>query len=738
MNNTHDIAPVRHRNARQVTPSFSTLTLALCLAPVTWLATPLTLAAERTQIDENGQLVLEPVDITAEREAVPRVTEQGDSYTIGATSTATKLDLSPRETPQTSVTVTRQQIDDFNLNSTTDLLQAGGVNVQRVETDRTYYSVRGFDVSNFQIDGLGQPFTSQEQMGDIDTFLYDHVEVLKGANGLTANPGNPAATINFVRKRPTRDFQAETSLSYGSWDTGRAELDVSGPLNDAGNVRGRALVAKQDGNSYLDRYSLNKTVFSGMLEADLNANNTAIIGYSEQRNRADGIMWGALSLYDSEGGEIDYSRSHSSAPDWAYWDTDDKQVFAELNTWWGGGWQSKVSLNYREISGDAEQFLATGVPDAQTGLGLTTYASKYDRMERQLLGDAYLKGPFALFGRTHEVVVGANWSRSNTRWTSYDDAFGIPLPPVGVFDGDFPRPGFNNGLTSESDYTTYRRSVYSAGHFSVTDRLKLIAGASHTRLDSDGYQLSDPHAFSESKTTPYVGATYDFNDHYSTYASYTKIFSPQYLVGSSLQLLDPIEGDSVEGGMKGEWFDGRLNASFAAFRTEQENTPEYGGFDPSVGVSYYVPVDTISKGYELNIAGQLTPNWEVSSGLTHLFSLEDAEGRKARTYTPRNFLYLSTTYQMPQVQGLKVGGSMIWQDDIFREQGTTAAGETIVSRQDAYAVVNAMASYDIDRHFNVALNVNNLFDEKYLTSLYWEQSYYAAPRNATVTLSWKY
>lgn len=708
------------------------LALACRLAPFALLlASPIALAQQA-----DDPLKLESMDVTAEREAAPSVTERSDSYTIGSTTTATRLDLAPRETPQTAVTLTRQQLDDFDLTNATGALQAAGVNVQRVETDRTYYSVRGFDVSNFQVDGLGLPFSSEEQMGDIDTFLYDHIEVLKGANGLTANPGNPAATANFVRKRPTRDFQAGASLSYGSWDTARGELDVSGPLDDAGHVRGRVLAVQQDGDSYLDRYSLEKTLFSAMLEADLGDRNTALFGYSEQRNRPNGIMWGALSVYDSEGNPIDYSRSKSFAPDWTYWDTEDKQTFAELATQWGGGWQSRVSLSYREIGSNAEQFLAYGVPDADTGEGLFTYASKYDRIERQLLSDAYLKGPFELFGRTHEAMVGANWSRSTTRWSSYDDAFNVPLPAG--FDGDYPRPDFDNGLTSGADYTVYRRSVYTAGHFSVTDRLKLILGANHTRLDSSGYQVGDEHSYAESKTTPYAGATYDFGEHYAAYASYTKIFSPQHLLGASLQLLEPIEGDSVEGGIKGEWFGGRLNASAGMFRTEQENTPEYGGFDSGAGVSYYNTVDAISKGYELTIAGQITDNWEASAGLTHLFSLQDKEGRTVRTYVPRNYLYLGTTYKVPQVRGLKVGGSMVWQDDISREQGATASGETIVTRQDSYAVVNAMASYDIDEHFNVALNVNNLFDEKYLTSLYWEQSYYAAPRNATVTLSWAY
>ncbi|WP_199885258.1 TonB-dependent siderophore receptor [Pseudomonas bohemica] len=708
------------------------------MGPVAGLLTPLyVLAAETGQTENSNGLVLTPVNINAEQAPVPSITEQSDSYTIGATRTATRLDLSPRETPQTTTTLTRQQLKDFKLNSANDALQAGGVSVQRVETDRTYFSVRGFDVSNFQLDGIGMPFSSEEQMGDIDTFLYDHIEVLKGANGLTSNPGNPAATINFVRKRPTHEFQAEGSIGYGSWQNRRSEFDVSGPMNDQGTLRGRAVFAGQEGNSYLDRYSTSKTVFSGVLEADLTDSTTATLGYSEQRNRPDGIMWSALTLYNTDGSKVDYSRSHNTAPDWSYWDTNDKQTFGELLTDWGGGWETKASLNYREITSDAEMLMAGGVPDAVTGLGLTTYASKFNRAERQVLGDIYLKGPFELFGRSHEVVVGANWSRDDTHWTSRDDALNIALPPVWEYDGDYAKPAFAD-VTSSADYITYRHGYYAAGHFNVTDDLKLIAGANFTKLESSGERTGAANDYSKSKVTPYYGAVYDFLPNYSAYVSYTEIFNPQTQIDASQKLLAPVEGNSVEGGIKGEWFDKRLNASMSLFRTKQDNTAEYSGYDTTGGFSYYTAVDTISEGYELTVAGELAPGWEVNGGLTHLFSLKNDEGEKTRTYIPQNSVYLSTSYKVPQVKGLKVGGSVNWQSDIFREQGTSTSGETIISRQGSYAVANALASYDIDAHFNVSLNVNNLLDRKYLTSLYWAQSYYAPSRNAMVTLAWKY
>lgn len=85
-------------------------------------------------------------------------------------------------------------------------------------------------------------------------------------------------------------------------------------------------------------------------------------------------------------------------------------------------------------------------------------------------------------------------------------------------------------------------------------------------------------------------------------------------------------------------------------------------------------------------------------------------------------------YRLPQLPQLKVGTSLSWQDEVRNG----------IAEQDAYALVNLMASYDIDPHWSLSANLNNLTDEKYLTSLYWSQSHYGAPRNASVAVSWKY
>jgi outer membrane receptor for ferric coprogen and ferric-rhodotorulic acid len=82
------------------------------------------------------------------------------------------------------------------------------------------------------MDGIGVPMTYSLQYGDIDMAMFDRVEIVRGANGLSSSTGNPSATVNFIRKRPTDDFQASAGLTIGSWNTKRLDVDVSGPLNE--------------------------------------------------------------------------------------------------------------------------------------------------------------------------------------------------------------------------------------------------------------------------------------------------------------------------------------------------------------------------------------------------------------------------------------------------------------------------------------------------------------------------
>ncbi len=654
-----------------------------------------------------------------------------ESYTAKTSAGSARLELPLRETPQSVSVVTRAKLDDFQLDSVNDMLETvTGVSVERVENDRTYYTSRGFDITNFQYDGVGTPFVFGLVMGDMDTVLYDRIDVVRGANGLTSATGNPSATVNFIRKRPTIPFQASANVTLGSWEKKRVEADISGALNDAGTVSGRVVAAYEDGDSYLDRYSKEKKVFYGVVEAKLTNDTTLTVGHSSQITDTKGAMWGALPLYYTDNTPTDLPTGYSTAADWTRNHVSDQRTFAELVHQLGNGWKAQLTATRTTTETNGKLFYTYGTPVRETGLGLRAYPSLYASDLKQNLVDASATGQFTLGSRKHDLTFGANWSRSTLGDIShYGQGIDTALVALEQWTGAYPEPTFDFA-TDGSAYVDKRKSAYVAARFSITDPLHLITGVTHTKADSTGTAYGVTRFKSASKTTPYVGLTYDLTPSLTAYTSYTEIFNPQSETDFNGVTLDPIEGKTTEAGIKGEWFGGRLNAAASVYKTKQLNTAEQAGMNATK--AYYRGIDAESKGVELDLSGELAKGLQASAGFT-VMNLEDEQGNAAKTYMPRRLLRLSATYQLPSLPQLRVGATANWQDDIYRNEGGG-----VVIRQPSYATLGLMGRYDINQQLSVAVNVNNVTDKKYLTSLYWSQSYYAAPRNASVTLNWKY
>ncbi|WP_417069234.1 TonB-dependent siderophore receptor [Niveibacterium terrae] len=667
------------------------------------------------------------ITVTAQSEA-------NRSYTARSSSTATGLDLSLRETPQAVSVITRSLMDDFALtNINSALSMSSAVIVEKVETDRTYYTARGFDVTNFQTDGLGMPFANGNVVGDIDTAIYERVDAVYGANGLISGTGYPSATVNLIRKRPTAKTNASLGASLGSWNTRRLDADVSGSLLDKPSLRARLVSAYESGDSYLDRHSHEKSVFYGIVEADLDAATTLALGTSYQSNRSKGPSWGGIPLLYSDGSATDYPTSTSTATDWAYWNSQTQSSFAELSHQLAAGWQLRAVLTHNEYSSQGKLFYAYGSPDKDTGLGLYAYPSRYDMANSQNIGDLQLTGHFALFGRTHELSAGLNWSRSALSDLSrYGQGIGTALPSLNGWNGAYAEPSFD-ASTAGSSFIYHQRSAYVAGRLRATDSLQLIAGARATKAETWGQSYGVDHASSGSRLTPYLGLVQDLNAELSVYASYAGIFTPQYQLDASGSALDPVKGRNLELGLKGEFLDKRLNSSLALFQSQQKNLAESAGLNPN-GDTYYRGIDARSHGVQFDVSGQLSSRLQANFGYTWL-AIHGDDGADVRTYTPRRLLRLSGNYRVPLIDALKLGASL------SRQSETTAQASAGTVRQPAYTLLNLMAHYDLSRQLSLSAQLENVTNKKYLASMYWAstgQGYYGASRNGSVAMNWKF
>jgi outer membrane receptor for ferric coprogen and ferric-rhodotorulic acid len=658
---------------------------------------------------------------------------QGLGYQGKPVSSTTRLGLSDKDTPQAVTVITREQMDDFKLNSVKDALRnAPSVTVEQFETDRTAFTSRGFKIENFEYDGMGMPFSGGVLVGEQDMTEFEQIDVLHGANGLMSGAGDPSATVNLVRKRPTDTFQAKIDTSIGSWDNRRLGVDVSGPLTESGNVRGRFMTSHDKGNSYLDRYSHELNIAAGLLAFDLSDADTLTVGFSQQNSYSNGSTWGGLPIADYANNRIHYSsRSSSVGQPWTYWNVRTQRAFAELTHAFDNGWASKLTLTGTSQDSDTKMLYA--IP--ATADTVYAYINRTTSTEHQLTGEAQLSGPFSLLGREHELTLGANYGRLHHKERGhYRTASGNQIEDLAdVLAGAVVEPEMN--YTDELNtqlFTDRQKSVFAGARFSLTDDLHWIAGARMLSADGDGMGYGSPHDTREhGKVTPYTGLVYDLTPQWSLYTSWTKIFKPQYFRSTAGGVIEPLEGKSMEVGVKGKLLDERLNLNAAVFKTEQQNVAEATG-EIANGQYLYRGIDYKSSGLELEASGEALPGLEVAGGYTYV-RIEDNNGDKARQYVPTHTLRGSVTYRLPDLPKAKVGTRVQWQSKTEVDSNSNV-------RQDAYALVDLMASYDFDDHWSTSLNLNNVTDQKYLLSLYQAagSTNYGAPRNVTASVSWKY
>jgi outer membrane receptor for ferric coprogen and ferric-rhodotorulic acid len=658
--------------------------------------------------------------ITLDKQVVTGLEQKG--FSARENTTATKLDLSLRHTPQSVSIINSQMLSAFQLDDINQALAlTPGIQVDKPETDRIYYSSRGFDITQFQIDGMGMAVSNNNVYGDIDTAMFERIEVLRGANGLTAGAGNPSATINFIRKRPTQGLEANVKASIGSWNKARLVGDVSGAFTD--DVRGRAVLVKEDKDSYLDRYQQDRSLAYGVLEIDLTDRTLLTLGHNTQVNNTKGAMWGALPLVYSDGTPTNYDRSTSSAADWSYFDSTEQRTFTELSHTFNNGWSVNAAINYVELETDSYLFYVGDKPDITTGIGVyAAYLSEYDVNEWQGMAEVYAAGPFQAFGQVHELVVGSSYSKVKiTQLSSYGDGtFGgsySTLIDLTTFDGNYPRPEFNDS-SSGGSWDSSEQAFYATGKLQVSDNNLVIAGARASKWVSEGEAYGAKRDSNSNVILPYLGLIHDISNEVSAYTSYTETFVPQSEVNNNFKRLDPKTGRNFELGIKSEF--GILNASFSAFKTEQDNVAVLAG--NVGGINVYTPEDGISsQGVEIDLFGQINDLTNISTGAT-ILSIKDSDGKQTNLYTPEKSANLAVSYQLNSK--LQVGATADWQSEI---SGTV--------KQRSYTLLGAMARYDISSSLSTQLVVNNLTNEKYINSLKWSQGFYGAPLGVVASIS---
>ncbi|MDN4059725.1 TonB-dependent siderophore receptor [Massilia sp. YIM B02769] len=650
-----------------------------------------------------------------------------------------------RDIPQPVTVLTREFLDARKLLDLHDVLQnTPGVTVDYVDSERVTYFSRGYQIDALQIDGLtisqsGSAFVQP------DTAVLEQVEVLRGASGMLRGAGNPSATVNMVRKRPTRAFQASGALTLGSWDRRRVEADISSPLNASGSVRGRVVAVKDKKEFFQDAKQEDREVLYGVVEADLGERTTLTGSLQYTGLDATGAWGGMPGNFD--GTPLNLPRSTYLGSDWNKWNRSNEQALLALEHRFDNDWTMKASAAYThlDLTDFKQTYMARPAGATNPYLMTVTTAEYIGNESRQAAMTVIANGPFTLFGRKHELTVGAermrvdaveSWGAGNLYPVTVDIRDWNPATSYLERDVTLPTtPTRPNITTQQGAFGTFK--------LSLLDSLQGLVGArlSWWEYDSHGSPTSSYKVTRE--VTPFFGLVYDVSKNVSAYASYTEIFTPQNVRDAQGEILDPIRGEDYELGLKGAFFGGALNASAGLFRIENvgravEDTSSINPCLPyfTSGYCRVAGGKQRSEGWEAELSGEVLPGLQVFGGYTNTrtrYVVDTAAntGQPLRSIDPKHQLRVFATYKLDAfAPGLSVGGGVQAQSDAFVRSGA------ITTRQGGYTIANAMLSYRFNEKLALQVNANNLFDKVYYkkfapTGIGY---YYGDPRNVSVTL----
>jgi outer-membrane receptor for ferric coprogen and ferric-rhodotorulic acid len=715
------------------------------------------------------------------QQPTPTSNDRLQEVTVVATAeqlVATRVPTPLQEIPQTLTIISSEQIREQNSVDLGDVLEnAPGIGVRQTNSlDVTGYS-RAFEVTTYHVDGGSalKPAIGDLTLyegGDPDLSEFDHVEVLRGSDALFSSNSDPGGTVSLVRKRPLSTPSFEMTETLGSWNNDRIELDATGPLTDDGALRARADVVYAIRDYFFDQAHLNRKKAFAVVEYDFTPTSTLTAGGSYQWDDAL-PLFSAIPVY-SNGSDAHLPRSTSLTFPWSFYNTRIANAYLQYRQQFAADWNLTLDTAAGRTIVDYGYGEFDDVIDTVShSLGLPLFYFS-TRPDDDTLGtvDATLTGKLDLFGLRERIAIGADFMRVRGRQDEEEyDSFGPPLTNVLAFDPQmYPDP---RSTTEPAVMLDAREVLEQYGGFvslqvDLNHAWSLSGGA---RVASDTYRMSlsasggglmiggSSEVSSSHVPQPYGGLMYRINGHLSWYASYADINRtlPQIYLRADGTSVGPQHGVTFESGIKGVWRDGKLNGYLAFYRLEQRDVPEpvYVANNNTPDCCWTSGAGR-SLGVELGVDGELAPGWLIGSGYAYnltryIYNNGDAGTNVLPdTSTPRHLLKIWTSARLSGAfSRWTIGGSLRAQTtspgavfETCNPQGSYAPGPNcfrdVTTRP--YAVADLRAGYQLSRNWQVALNVNNVFDKHYYLSedtpspTFW----YGDPRNFMLRIDAKY
>ncbi|KQZ80209.1 catecholate siderophore receptor Fiu [Rhodanobacter sp. Root561] len=747
--------PVASRKQASTTSVLKAATLFTGLA----LAFPAA-ATDTTPADFTGAQV-------AQAKSLPGVQVEavtGNDYRVDKLSSP-KYTQPLLDTTQTISVITKELIQQQGATTLTEALRNSpgvgtfyvGENGSTNTGDSIY--MRGFDTSgSIFVDGV-------RDLGSIsrDVFNIEQVEVAKGPAGTDYGRTAPTGSVNLASKQPQLGDGISGSIGYGSGQHRRATADWNQTLG-ANSAFRLNLMGQDSGSPGRDKVEANRWGVAPSLAFGLKTPTRVYIDFLhvQQNNLPDGgVPTLGLPGYSSpdatrpflaDAPRVDPSNFYGTTSDHDDVKADMFTVIVEHDfttdvalhntTRWGRTHQDYLLTSFR---GDTANLLTPDAADPSTwtiARSLPTYKNQTNRI---VTNQTNLTASFDTGSVTHNLSAGIELTREKADTIGMATLAGSAWPAANLYHPEADVSGLlygSNGADTHGQTDTEAAYLFDTLKFNEQWQVNAGLRLDHYQTDFDsmvvcgsrnapacgtlpaGSVLPGVDADKSGNLPSYkLGVLYKPAANGSIYANFAVSQEPPG--GNTLTLsgsansadnpnFDPQKARTVELGSKWDLLGERLLLTGALYRTTVTNDLVQ---DP-VDLQYYQVGEKRVQGIELSMVGKLTDNWAVSAGYTTMDARVTNgkavanDGSSDLAYTPKSAFTAWTTYHLPF--NLTIGGGARYAGEMKR--GTDGAIGT-PAFTEAYWVFDAMASYPVNKHFDLQLNLYNLFDRDYVAAI---------------------
>jgi iron complex outermembrane receptor protein len=748
---------------------------------------------ERLVLNGNKEIIIELITNSTQLQSVEVIGRTAKKYNSDYSFSATRTAILNRELPQSIGTVTKELITDRQAFQLADAVKI----VPGVVPSSFYnqYAIRGIS-QNEEGQIVNGMRTRQYYFLQPLTSNIERIEVVKGAASATFASVDPGGSINLVTKKPLAVDRKEISFSAGSFSTVRATLDFTGPLNKEKTLLYRLNGAYQEAKSYRDLVRNNSFLLSPsisyipnkktsinveMIMSNMNGNLDrgqpifgAVAGATNLNSTPISLNLGAGNdFFKSKEFSITSSLSHKF-----------NNVISFNAAYMKQTWQEDLQ-EHRTTNAFAVDTTNTTV----TSLAGMQFVQRKQNWNIDNL-NAYFNFDFATGKVKHQLLVGydlSSWEkfkgggqnaargfllnngtiantfvRANAANYQLINVGGKILPRPNVNYFDLANPSYT--IRNVNDYTMNSRvaipsALTTTNAIYIQEQLRwnkfiLLVGLRHDWFnDITNYEAPNELSFTNKRLLPRIGLTYAATKNINVYATYLEGYQPQsntvtlmpntgnyFWTTQSAARFKPLISDLKEIGAKATLLKGKISVNAAVYEINQQNLLLNANL-PTFPDSLVTRGAERSRGFEIDVAGYLMPNWQINASYSYIDAIivedNDPALKGARKQnTPFNSANLWTRYNFTNGTKLK---------DIGIGVGLQHNGDRIPwfdrsFKTPAYTLLDMAFYYTPGKsNMQLALNINNVFNKTYwIGAQNYLRLFPGAPRNVMLTATYRF